>query len=178
MRIGLMVILVIIVIYVVITLNSFVKLKNDVVEAFATMDVYLKKRWDLIPNLVNVVKSYSTYEAEALENIIKTRYDSLNTNSKISENEKIAENLSKIIALVEAYPELKANSNFLDLSESLTSIENDIANSRKYYNAVVRIYNNKIEMFPSNIIAKLFGFKDYSSFQIDEDEKNNVEVSL
>lgn len=178
MRVGLWVILGIIVVYIVLTINNLIRLRNDVKEAFSTMDVYLKKRWDLIPNLVSVVKSYSEYEATALESIIKERYDSLSTNSKISENLKVTESISKIMLLIEAYPELKASTNFHDLSKSLTSIEEDIANSRKYYNAVVRIYNNKVEMFPSNIVAKICGFKTYLNFQIDDEEKNNIEVSL
>lgn len=164
-----------------ITYNSLVKLYNRVKEAFSTMDVYLKKRWDLIPNIVETVKGYSKQEKETLTEVVKIRsssYDDMSINDKVNINTKLSDNIDKLMALAEAYPELKANENYLDLSKKLTEIEEDIANSRKYYNGSVRIYNNKVEMFPSNIIAKIFGFKSEKMFEISEDEKQNIKIEL
>lgn len=174
-------IIVLLVIYVFATYNSLIKSKNYVKEAFSTMDVYLKKRWDLVPNLVEVVKGYAKYEQETLSKVTELRasaYDSMSANKKISINEQITEGISKIIAISENYPELKANENFMQLSSELVNVENDIENSRKYYNGTVRNYNNKIQMFPSNIIAGAFGFKEEKMFEADSEEKNNVKVDL
>lgn len=175
------IILVILLICASITYNSLVKLYNRVKEAFSTMDVYLKKRWDLIPNIVETVKGYSKQEKETLTEVVKIRsnsYDDMNINDKVNVNTKLSGDINKLMALAEAYPELKANENYLDLSNKLTEIEEDIANSRKYYNGSVRIYNNKVEMFPSNIIAKIFEFKSEKMFGISEDEKQNIKIEL
>ena len=172
---------IIVLIYILLTINSLIRLNNKVKEAFATMDVYLKKRWDLIPNLVEIVKGYSNYEKNTLQEIIKLRnnnYDALNYDDKLKTNNKLSENITKLFALVENYPEIKANGNFLKLSDNLTKIEDEIANSRKYYNAVIRIYNNKVEMFPSNIIAKIFKFKVKTMYEIKENEKESVKVEV
>ena len=174
-------IVVVILIYVFIVYNSLITLTNKVKEAFSTMDVYLKKRWDLIPNLVETVKGYAKHEKETLEKVISLRkhaYDAMSTEEKLQTNEELNGNLQKIMFLVENYPDLKASENFRNLSKELTQVENDIANSRKYYNAVVRMYNNKVEMFPSNIIAKLFSYHTKKMFEIKEEEKENVEVEL
>ncbi len=163
------------------TYNSFIKLENKVKEAFSTMDVYLKKRWDLIPNIVESVKSYAKYEKETLEEIINLRnkiYNEMSNKEKIKTNEQLNAEISKIMGIAEAYPDLKANENFLNLSNQLTKIEDEIANSRKYYNGVVRIYNNKVEMFPSNIVAKLLKFKSKSMFAARENEKENIKINL
>ena len=174
-------VIILIIIYVFILYNSFISLDNKVKEAFSTMDVYLKKRWDLIPNIVETVKGYSKQEKETLTEVVKIRsnsYDDMNINDKVNVNTKLSDDINKLMALAEAYPELKANENYLDLSNKLTEIEEDIANSRKYYNGSVRIYNNKVEMFPSNIIAKIFGFKSEKMFGISEDEKQNIKIEL
>ena len=173
--------IVLVFIYVFVTYNGFVKTNNIVKEAFSTMDVYLKKRWDLIPNLVESVKGYSNYEKDTLEKITKLRtdtYNNMSVDKKINVNEELTDGLSKILAISENYPELKSSENFLELSRDLTKIEDDIANSRKYYNGTVRILNNKISMFPSNIVAKLFKFKQASMFEAKMEEKNNVKVDL
>ena len=171
----------IILIYVLITYNGLVKSNNFVKEAFSTMDVYLKKRWDLVPNLVEVVKEYAKHEKETIEKITALRtnsYETMSIDNKINVNEQLTQGLSKIIAISENYPELKASQNFIELSHDLTKIEDEIANSRKYYNGTVRIFNNKIQMFPSNIIANLFGFHSANMFEADTEEKNNVKVDL
>lgn len=174
-------IIVLLIIYTIIQYNAFVKANNNVEEAFSTMDVYLKKRWDLIPNLVEVVKGYAKHEKDTFNQVTSLRtgnYDEMSMNNKISVNEQITQGIAKIIAISENYPELKASDNFLKLSEDLTKIEDEIANSRKYYNGTVRELNNKIQMFPSNIVAVLFGFKLAKSFEANSEERNNVKVSL
>ena len=161
--------------------NSFVKLDNKVKEAFSTMDVYLKKRWDLIPNIVETVKSYAPYEKDTLKEVVELRnsaYDKMSDEEKIKTNEQLSNGISKIMVLAEAYPDLKANENFKDLSNQLAKVEDDIANSRKYYNGVVRIYNNKVEMFPSNIFARFFGYKSKAMFEASANERENIKVEL
>lgn len=174
-------IIVILLIYILITYNSFINSRNLVKEAFSTMDIYLKKRWDLIPNLIEVVKGYSKYENETLTKITSLRsssYDELTIDNKIDINEELSKCLSNIFAVSENYPELKANELYTNLSNNLISIEDEIANSRKYYNGTVRNFNNKIQMFPNNILAKLFGFKEFKMFEANAEEKNNVGVNL
>ena len=129
-------IVVIIAIYFLIQYNSLVKTRNTVKEAFSTMDIYLKKRWDLIPNLVEVVKGYAKHEQQTFEKIISLRtnsYDSLSINKKIDVNKQLTSGISRIMAISENYPDLKANETFLQLSKDLTKVEDEIANSRKYY---------------------------------------------
>ena len=175
------VLVVIVLIYVIVTYNGLVKSNNFVKEAFSTMDVYLKKRWDLIPNLVEIVKGYEKYEKETIEKITALRtnsYETMSMDNKINVNEQLTQGLSKIIAISENYPELKASQNFIELSHDLTKIEDEIANSRKYYNGTVRIFNNKIQMFPSNIIANMFNFHSANMFEANAEERNNVKVDL
>ena len=174
-------IVVLLLVYVLISYNGLVKTNNSVKEAFSTMDVYLKKRWDLIPNIVETVKGYAKHEKETLESVVQLRnsaYDKMSQNDKMVTNDQVTGALSKLMALSESYPDLKANQNFFDLSAQLTKIEEDIANSRKYYNAVVKELNNKVQMFPSNIISKLFGFQEIKMFEISEKEKENIKVEL
>ena len=174
-------IILLLLIYIFITYNSFIKLSNIVQEAFSTMDIYLKKRWDLVPNLVEVVKGYASHEKAVLEQVttlITNTYQNMSMNKKINVNEQLTQGISKIMAISESYPDLKANQNFLELSRELTKIEDEIANSRKYYNGSVRIFNTKIQIFPNNIIAKLFNFKEANMFEANIEEKNNVKVDL
>ena len=168
------------IVYIIVTVNKIIKANNKVKEAFSTMDVYLKKRWDLIPNLVNTTKAYAKYESETLEGIVKerTNYAKLSMKDKLSSNEEISSNLNKLLALAESYPELKANENFLDLSKQLTTVEDEIAHSRKYYNASVREFNNRIEMVPSNIVAKIFGYKSKNMFEATAEEKENIKIEM
>ena len=174
-------IIALIVMYVIALYNSLIKLNNNVKEAFSTMDVYLKKRWDLIPNLVETVKGYMQHEKGTLTEVIKLRniaYNHMSDEEKIKANEHLSNNLNKIIALAEAYPDLKANENFKDLSSQLSRVEDDIANSRKYYNGIIRQYNNKVETFPNNIFAGLFGYKTKVMFEANADEREIVKVEL
>ena len=174
-------IIILILIYFGVTYNSLVKLNNIVKEAFSTMDVYLKKRWDLIPNIVETVKGYAKHEKTILKEIVELRnstYDKMSTNEKVDINSKLSQGINKLMAIAEAFPELKANENFKDLSKQLTKIEDDIANSRKYYNGAIRIFNNKVQMFPSNIVAGILGFKEQKMFEANENERENVHVKL
>jgi len=174
-------IIVLILIYFGVTYNNFVKLNNTVKEAFSTMDVYLKKRWDLIPNIVETVKGYAKHEKSTLKEIIELRnstYDNMSANEKVDVNNKLSQGINKLMAIAEAYPDLKANENFKDLSQQLTKVEDDIANSRKYYNGAVRIFNDKVQMFPSNIVAGMLGFKEQKMFEASESERENVQVKL
>ena len=174
-------IIVLILIYFGVTYNSLVKLSNTVKEAFSTMDVYLKKRWDLIPNIVETVKGYAKHEKSTLKEIIELRnstYDNMSANEKVDVNNKLSQGINKLMAIAEAYPDLKANENFKDLSQQLTKVEDDIANSRKYYNGAVRIFNDKVQMFPSNIVAGILGFKEQKMFEASENERENVQVKL
>ncbi len=172
---------IILVIYIIVVYNKLTNLNTMVNEAFSTMDIYLKKRWDLVPNLVNVVKGYATHEKGVFERITELRtnsYQNMATIKKLNVNEQLAEDISKMMLVAESYPELKANENFLQLNNELSKIEDEIANSRKYYNGTVRIYNNKVLMFPSSIIASIFRFKKAQMFQADSEEKNSVKVEL
>ncbi len=174
-------IIVLILVYILNLYNSLVRLNNKVKEAFSTMDVYLKKRWDLIPNLIETVKGYAKHEKETFESVVKLRngaYDSMSPEDKIKTNQELSKGIVKIMALAEDYPDLKANQNFMDLSGQLTKVEEDIANSRKYYNGVVLQYNNKVEMFPSNIFAGLFGYKTKAMFETSANERENVKVEF
>lgn len=181
MLIIVVVIIVVILLFVFVTYNNFVKLNNKVEESFSTMDVYLKKRWDLIPNIVEVVKGYAKHEKSTLEEVINLRnssYDKMSTNEKVDLNNKLSDVMGRLIAVAEAYPDLKANSNFMNLSNELSKVEEDIANARKYYNATVRNFNDKVEMVPSNIVAKIFGYKEKNMFEANEEERKNVNVKL
>ena len=174
-------VIVVLVVLIIIMLNSFIKLNNKVNEAFATMDVYLKKRWDLIPSLVETVKGYAKHEKETLEEVVKMRsgdYDLLDNEEKIKTNEKVTKGISRIMALAESYPNLKANENFANLAKELTKTEDEIAQSRKYYNATVRVFNNKVQMFPNSILAKIFGYDPKSMFEASSEERENVKVEL
>ncbi|MEG0022481.1 MAG: LemA family protein [Bacilli bacterium] len=174
-------IIALILIYALIVYNGLIGMRNKVKEAFSTMDVYLKKRWDLIPNLVESVKGYAKHEKETLEEVVSLRnsaYDNMSQTEKIDANQQMSNGLSKLMMLAESYPDLKANQNFMDLSKELSKVEEDIANSRKYYNATVRNMNDKVQMFPSNLFAKIFGFKEMTMFEVKEENRENVKVEF
>ena len=179
--IYILIIIVLILLYAFSLYNSLVKLNNKVKEAFATMDVYLKKRWDLIPNIVETVKGYAKHEKETLEEIVNLRskaYDSMPEDEKIKANQELSNGISKLLAVVENYPDLKASDNFKDLSTQLSNVEEEIANARKNYNGVVKDFNNKVEVFPNNIISNIFGFKPKTMFEISSNERENVKVEF
>ena len=175
-------ILILLVLIFVVLYNGFIRLKNDCDEAFATMDVYLKKRYDLIPNLVETVKGYAAHESQTLEQVIAARNMAQNAatpEAKIAGENALQGTLKSLFAIAESYPELKANENFLDLSDQLKAVEEDIANARKYYNAVVKQFNTKCEIFPSNLIASMFRFEKKPMFEVSAaEERENVKVSF
>ncbi len=162
--------------------NGFVKLKNRVEEAFATMDVYMKKRFDLIPNLVEAVKGYAKHESETLQKVTEARAaiaGAKTTEERLANENVLSGTLKSLFAVSEAYPDLKANQNFLDLQAQLRKVEEDIANARKYYNGAVREFNTKCESFPSNIIAGMFHFTRRPMFEVDsQEERQNVKVDF
>lgn len=177
----LIVIIIIIIIAVIFLYNGLVTARNKVKNAWAQIDVQLNRRADLIPNLVETVKGYAGHEKTVFEDVTAARAGLMNANGvkEISEaNNQLSSTLKTLFAVAENYPDLKANENFKDLSKELSKVEDDIANSRKYYNGVVRIYNNKVEMFPSNIFAGLFGYKSKAMFEASANERENVKVEL
>ena len=176
--IGVLVVLAVLVLF---TYNNLIQLRNKVKEAFSTMDVYLKKRYDLIPNLVDIVKGYAQHETDTLQEVTKMRVNAQkgDLNTAIDSEVKIGDALKSIFLVVEKYPDLKANTNFLDLQERLSKMEEEIAFSRRYYNGSVRGYNNKCQMFPFNLIAGMFGFQSMPMYQVDSDkERQVVDVQL
>lgn len=169
------VVVIVLAIVVILIYNKLAKNKNRCEEAFATMDVYLKKRFDLIPNLIKVVKGYASYEANTLQEIINSRSNGMHVS--FSDEQKISDSVSSIFALAENYPELKAEQGFVDLQRQLKDVEDDIANARKYYNACVREFNNSVVVFPASLIAKIFSFSKMEMFQISDSERQNVNVN-
>ncbi len=176
--IGVLVVLAVLVLF---TYNNLVQLRNKVKEAFSTMDVYLKKRYDLIPSLVEIVKGYAKHETDTLQEVTQMRVNAQkgDLDTAIDSEIKIGDALKSIFLVVEKYPDLKANTNFLDLQERLSKMEEEIAFSRRYYNGSVREFNNKCQMFPFNLIAGMFGFKALPMYRVDSDkERQVVDVKL
>lgn len=170
----LIVVLVILVLLVISTYNNLVKLRNKVKDQWSQIDVLLKRRADLIPNLVETVKGYASHEKETLENVIAARNKvvaSKTTEEEIKSNGELTAALGRLMAVSESYPELKANTNFINLQDNLKETEDKIQYARQFYNDSVLNYRNKLEMFPSNIIAGVFGFKPEAFFEADETSK-------
>ena len=177
----LIIIVVLILIYLVSTYNSFVVLRNRVKDQWAQIDVQLKRRFDLIPNLVETVKGYASHEKDTLEAVVKARNEYLSSDTpegKIEANNDLNKVVTKLFALAESYPELKADTNFRELQTTLTETEDKISYARQFYNDVVMKYNNKVEVFPSNIVAGMFGFKTSAYFNATEEERENVKVKF
>ena len=175
------VIVVLIILWAVGTYNSLVDFRNRVKDAWSQIDVQLKRRFDLIPNLVETVKGYTKHESETLEEVIKARntYSSASLpEDQLKADGELTNAINKLFALSENYPDLKANQNFQQLQQELQQTEDKIAMSRQFYNDIVMQYNNKIEMVPSNIIASLFKFKQEKFFEAQDSEKENVKVQF
>jgi len=163
-------VLVLIVLYAVSIYNRLVKLKNLVQEAWSSIDVMLKKRHDLIPNLVETVKGYATHEKETLENVTKARNLAAGANTvegKEAAEKSLNQAMVNLFAVAEQYPDLKANTNFQQLQAELSSLENDIEKSRRYYNGTARENNTLVESFPSNVIANMYKFEKAKFFELD-----------
>lgn len=163
--------------------NKLVGMKNTVDGAFADIDVQMKKRFDLVENLVNTVKGYATHEKETLSQVIAARSgynNATTTEEKVQAANMLTNTLKTLFAVSEAYPDLKANAGFLSLQSELSVLEQDIASSRRYFNATIREYNTALEKFPNNLVAGIFGFKNQKEyFEItDEEEKKTPKVQF
>ena len=158
--------------------NKFIRANNMVNESESAIDVLLNQRFDLLPNIIECVKGYSKHESSTLEELVKLRKSYNNSEFSVDEAEKINKEFGNIVALAEAYPELKANENFLSLQRNLLDIENKINNARLVYNNCVTKYNNLVEVIPSNIIAKLFSFEKKELFKLDNNKKENIKVGF
>ena len=167
-----LVIVVVLIFFIVGLFNALVRLRNQVKNAWSQIDVQLKRRYDLIPNLIETVKGYMKHERETLEAVTKARQQAINVSDSVIEQAKaenmLSQTLRSLFAVAESYPDLKANQNFLALQEELTSTENKIGFARQFYNDSTMNYNNKIEMFPSNVIAGMFAFRPAEFFEIEE----------
>ena len=174
--------LIVIVCWAIATRNKFVLLENQYEEAFHNIDIYLKKRYDLIPNLVETVKGYAKHEQETIQNVIEARASAQSASTpaeKIEANAQLTQTMRGFNMVIEQYPELKANTNFLDLQDQLKNIEYELANVRKYYNATIKLFNTKIRTFPASIIAGTMHLEKQPYFEIeDPEERKNVKVQF
>lgn len=171
----------ILLLFVILTYNSLVSLRNQVRNSFSQIDVQLKRRNDLIPNLVEAVKGYMKHERAVLENVTKARTAMLSAGSvqeKASASNMLTQTLKSLFAVAESYPTLKANENFLQLQEEISGTESKIAYARQHYNDVVTAFNNKTQAFPSNVMAGAFGFRQEELFKADESERKSVKVEF
>ncbi len=176
-----LIILAIIIILIIGLYNSLIKLKNRVKEAWSDIDVQLKRRYELIPNLMGAVKGYMKHEEGVLTKVTEARSNAMNaqgTEEKAEAENILSGTLKNLFALSENYPDLKASQNFLQLQDEVSDTENKIQAARRFYNGQVRDFNTKIQIFPNNLIAKTLGFIKYSFFKIKEKEKENVEVKF
>jgi LemA protein len=177
-------IIVILIIWVVSMYNGLVKLKIKVDNSWSDIRVFLKKRYDLIPNLVNTVKGYAAHESQTFEKVTEARNAAVSVppadvQGAAEANQALGGALRGLLAIAENYPDLKANQNFLELQTALQSIEGDLGNARRYYNATVRDYNTAIQQFPGVIIANMSGFKAREFFELENpQEAQNVEVKF
>ena len=182
MVIGIIIgVVVLIALYFMSTYNGLVKLRNMVKDQWSQIDVLLKRRADLIPNLVETVKGYTKHEKETLEAVINARNKAVSaqtTEEEMKANGELSGALSRLFALAESYPDLKANANFMDLQSNLKETEDKISYARQFYNDAVLKYKNKLEVFPSNIVAGIFGFKPEPFFEATDKEKENPQVKF
>ena len=172
----------VVVVWLIVSYNGFVKMRNKTEEAFSTMDVSLKKRYDLIPNYVETVKGYAKHESETLQGVVEARNMAMTASTpeeRIQKENILTGSLRSLFAVAENYPDLKANANFAELQRELSDIEDEIAGARRYYNGVVNKFNTKTEVFPSNLVAAMFGFKRKPLYEVnDVAERENVKVSF
>jgi LemA protein len=173
--------IVLLVVYLVSMYNGFVVLKTRIQEALSGIDVQLKRRADLIPNLVETVKGYAKHEKSVFTDVTKARSALMKAGSlqeKADANNMLSGALKSLFAVAEAYPQLQASSNFKDLQQQLTDTEDKVSYSRQFYNSNVLDFNTKVQMFPSSIIANMFGFKVFEFFQATEEEKKKIDVKF
>ncbi len=162
------------------TYNKLVRLRNGAEEAFKSINVFLKQRYDLIPNLVNTIKGYTQHESGVLERIVELRGQAMTAGGKDggAAESALTGALKSVFALSENYPDLKANQEFLRLQDTLNTLEESIQRARRYYNASARDMNNAVEVFPNNLIAGPFGFQRFEYFEVEEAEMQNVKVQF
>ena len=172
------IVIVLLLLYFLVKYNKLIGLRNKVKQAKSGIDVYLNQRFDLIPNLVECVKAYSKHENELLSKITEMRLQYLQGNNNLKNAEIINNNLNKLLAIAENYPDLKASKHFFNLQNNLTKMESQLQAARRIYNNEVTAYNTVINVVPSNFIAKLFGFKEAELFEIEEYKKENINVNL
>ena len=179
---ALALILIIIVCWGISARNRFVKMESQYEEAFHNIDIYLKKRYDLIPNLVETVKGYAKHESGTLQSVIEARNKAQNPSTladKLEANAQLTQTMRNFNMVMERYPELKANTNFLDLQNQLKSIEYELSNARKYYNATIKQFNTQIRTFPSSVIAGMMKLEKQPYFELDDpEERKNVKVEF
>ena len=176
-----LVVVALVLIYVVTTYNALVQLRNRVRDQWSQIDIQLKRRFDLIPNLVETVKGYMSHEKDTLKEIVEARntYTSATTHEDaVKADTELTKSISKLFALAEAYPDLKANENFNSLQAELSETEDKISAARQFYSDTVLKYNDKIQMFPSSIVAGIFGFREEKFFEANDTERDNVKVSF
>lgn len=174
------VLVLLILIYLISTRNKFVVLKNRMEDQRAQIDVQLKRRYDLIPNLLETAKAYAGFEKSTLESVTQARVNAVNAkdlSDEIAANAKLTSALQRFIAVSESYPELKANTNFIQLQNELSATEDKIAKARQFYNDTVLKYNNGIELFPANIAAGIFGYKKQAFLETADSERKAVKIS-
>jgi len=172
---------ILLVIYIIGTYNSLIILRTRIKEAFSGIDVQLKRRADLIPNLVETVKGYAKHEKSVFENVTKARSSLINAHTpeeKAKANDQLSGALKTLFAVAEAYPQLQASANFQELQKQLEDTEDKIAYSRQFYNSNVLDFNTKVQVFPSNIIANMLGFKQEPFFETEEEDRKKVEVKF
>jgi len=168
-----------IVVFVAYFYNRFVRGKNRVDSAFADIDAQLKRRHDLIPNLVNIVEGYATHEKSTLEDLTNKRTAAISAQGVKANSDQeslLTSSLKSVFAVAENYPDLKANKNFLELQDELAETEETISMARRYYNGTVKQYNTMIQMFPANLLASIFGFKSHEFFQAKVGERKNIKL--
>ena len=174
-------VVVLIILWLIGVFNGLITLKNRTKEAWSDIDVQLKRRYDLIPNLIETVKGYATHEKELFTSVTKARTEAMQTKGMADKAQKenmLSETLKSIFAVAENYPDLKANQNFLQLQDELSDTENKISAARRFYNGNVRDFNTKIQVFPNNMIANQLGFKEFEMFEAAAGEKEPVKVKF
>ena len=174
LMVGVVALLIVVLMY-----NGFISRRNAVRHAFSSIDVQLKKRWELVPNLVETTKAFAVHEKETLEAVIEARNAKGDSKERFANEEKISRGVGRIMALAEGYPELTSSGHFLNLQRNLTEIESQISASRRAYNAAVTEWNEGVETFPGNILAGIFNFERADWFEVGSaEERNRVDVRL
>lgn len=168
------VLIIVIGLYIVGVYNNLVRSRNQVKEAYSTMDVLLLKRSDLIPDLVATVKGSAAHESETLESVVAARSRAVGSSdpaTRLEAENELSQGLSRLLVVAESYPDLKASSNFVQMQNDLRSMETEIENSRRYYNGTVKYHNNAVSVFPANVVAGMFNFKTESLFELQDESK-------